>query len=101
MSRGRGARIWQAGEKDLFDWSPPPPPPPPPPRAPRLGITDAEARIKEKAIERFKFWLLAASIEDLEAADPGALAEKYPPLEAADLRQMIEVRIRGQRKKAK
>jgi hypothetical protein len=63
----------------------------------QTGITDAEARVKAKALDVFKFWLLAESRTraDLDAADPVELAKLYPPLEPDDLELMIRVRKRS------
>lgn len=54
----------------------------------------------ERALETFKLWLLNADIEALEKADPVKLAKRYPPIGSADMAQMIDVRLRSQRKKA-
>lgn len=100
----RGARIWsrdEAADRDLFEVSAPPPPPPSAPAPPRRVPTDAECRVKERAIEAFKLWLLPASIAALEAASPTALAKKYPPIEAWDIEHMISIRLAGQRRARK
>ena len=101
---GRGARIWQPEAPGLFDAELPPPAPatdPPAAQAqPRRPVpTDAECRRMEKALERFKAWFLYASLDELRAADPAALAKKYPPIPDWDIAQMIEVRIKFQSRK--
>lgn len=61
------------------------------------GITDQEARVKNRAIEAFKLWLLAPfrTRAELESVDAEALAAKYPPLTAEDLAQMCRVRAKS------
>lgn len=99
----RGARQWdgKAEAADLFEYVPPEPAAAPAERQARGGITDAEARVKAKAVERFLFWFLSTTIKQLEKADSAALARKHPPLEPDDIGQMIDVRLRALRRKAK
>lgn len=85
---------------DLFDWTPPPAPPPAEPKVARSWPTDADCRRMERALERFQHWFLSASAEDIAAAKPAALATKYPPIEASDIAQMMEVRLATLRRKA-
>lgn len=58
------------------------------------GITDREARVKERALERFKFWLLddRRTLADLQGAVVDDLVAQYRPLEPDDIEQMIAVR---------
>jgi hypothetical protein len=97
----RGVRM-DRPEDDLFEWQPPAPAAPPAKAAEpaRAAPTNADCRRMERAIEAFKLWLLNASIEALEAADAAALAKKYPPIEEWDIAQMIDVRLRSQKRKA-
>ncbi len=70
------------------------------PRHHRGGITDEQARAKNRALDIFRNWLLTHPSADLEAADPAKLAQRYPPLDPDDIAQMIRVRARGLRKRA-
>lgn len=67
------------------------------PREHRRGITDEEARIKNRALDVFKFWLLNAVKATLEESDPVALAARFPPLVPEDIAQMIRVRKKALR----
>lgn len=61
--------------------------------------TDAECRTMERALTRFQAWFLPASLETLTKADAADLAARYPPIEAADIQQMLDVRMLNLRRK--
>lgn len=92
----RGAASREADEP-APDFAPAVPLPPAGPRQP--GISEAEAKARNRALRPFVMWLHAGSTtrEKLESADAAELAAKYPPLDAADIAQMIRVRMRGLR----
>lgn len=79
-----------------------PPAVPPPPKGPRNpGITDQEARIKNRALDRFRFWLDIQGRAKLERADPESLAQDFVPVPAEEIRLMIGGRLKRLIKESK
>jgi hypothetical protein len=80
---------------DLFGHVPPAPAERQAPAQHRPWPSDAECRVKERALRPFIAWLCSASLETLTAASAADLAAKFPPIEAADIQQMLDVRMRS------
>ena len=56
------------------------------------GITEAEARVKNRAVTAFNYWLQIQNRNQLAEVDPVEVARRYPPLTIDDVRQMIAVK---------
>mgnify|MGYP000997988990 CR=1 FL=1 len=57
------------------------------------GITEQEARRRNRVWPGFKYWLQARSIDQLEKVDTAELAKLYP-LPAEQLAQCVALRLR-------
>lgn len=74
------------------------PEPPAPPEPKQRGITDAEAKVKNRALTAFNYWLQSIQTrQQLDKFDPVEVAKRYPPLTIDDVRQMIAVKWKALR----
>ncbi len=89
--------------RGLFEIDDRPPLPAIPPRAPSAprsnhpGITDAEAKRLNRALDVFKLWLARASAAELDAVDLDMLTRRHVPMTRDDIALMIKVRRRNVR----
>ncbi len=74
-----------------------PPRAPAAPRAHHPGITDAEAKRMNRALDVFKLWLSRATATELDAVDLDMLVRRHVPMTRDDIALMIMVRRRNVR----